>query len=148
MGVDADNATHKGGSRPESTEKEWTMARNRMMRYLDALGISPPESAALAEEVIRRTAGGGNPVPETMQALREILKERNIIDMADDTCRTPEILFNPAPAWNRGPMIPQKLDTTPWNRFVSPVLFRIRSTSLGPFLGLIIFLIIIYYFIS
>jgi|GEM_PF-4474240 len=142
-----------GGLPPDSVERRWKMARDRMLSYLDALGIPPLEAMDLTNEVIDRTrgragAGGSDPVPETMRVLRAILKDRDKIDTVDNTCRIPELLSLPAaPKLNPGAMIPQRLDTAPWNGLVGRTLTRIHFRGFGPYVGLILAMIVIYFMI-
>lgn len=94
----------------------WRMARDRVLHYLDALGMPVVRSVDLTARVLKegreQTVGDGQAVAAAMRILHRILDEEKI-------CRIPEVdltgqaglNIESVPVLNRGKMIPEEFDS-------------------------------------
>ena len=157
MKTDTDILIYPHLHSPDGSEhsiKEWQTARERILGYLDALGVEPLESLALSRHVLEKTKNemtpddGRHPVTESMRLLRQILIEQNRIDVANGTRNPMKFHILPSfPDHNRGIMMPQKLDSSLWRllRHRTRKFFRFRWIT--PYIGGILIGRVFYFFI-
>lgn len=138
--------------RSKAEEPPWRTARDRALGYLDAIGVTPFDALELSRQAtgkardIVESRKNGHPVSVTMQIMRQMLIERQIIDTTDHHLAT-GIRFLPSPVfpeWNRGNMIPQKLVTAPWNGIAGKTRRSKYLKWIALVLGLLILLIYTY----
>ncbi len=142
----------KGTQGSETGGNPWRAARDRALGYLDAAGITAFEALDLSRQALDQARDAvasrksGHPVSVSMQITRRLLIEQHRIDIIDHSLET-DFRFLPTPVfpeWNRGNMIPQKLEIAPWNSFAGRTRKIMSFRWVAPYLGLLILLIYLY----
>lgn len=137
----------------DAGENPWQAARDRTLGYLDAAGIPALEALDLSTMTLNRARDAvasrkkEHPVSIAMQITRQLLIEQHRIDVVDPKNLKIDFRFLSTPVfpeWNRGDMIPQKLEIALWNSFAKRSRKFMNFRSLFLYLGLLILLIFLY----
>jgi hypothetical protein len=105
-------AARQGTAGPPLTD-EWRQARERVMLYLELLGVPRQQADALALEALLRASREPcvNPFADAMGALHELLGEQRL-------------RISSMPPLNRGAMVPVEIDRRPWLTFFKKRILR------------------------
>ena len=123
---------------------QWKTARDRMLSYLDAVGVPPVEALEMTLHIIEQIRAGGPeaqetpPVERAVRALRRQLADQGRIAADIFTLKDSEDLFPPpTPELQPSRMVPQRL--RPRRRGFFPAwLHKLINPTLRVFLLLIL----------
>ncbi|MEW6267364.1 MAG: hypothetical protein AB1641_30190 [Thermodesulfobacteriota bacterium] len=130
--------TDFGRDNHQETDQRWSEAGRRADLYLEALGVPEKERPAIVDRTIERARSGpqpAEPLAAVMSALIELLAEAvpGQTRRIENPSPIAHVLIGQSPArprLNRGFMIPEELDRTPWRTLYRR---RIKSLLTGPF---------------
>lgn len=109
-----------------AADRDWQVAQQRVLLYLQTLHTSAPKTLELALEAFKRAGGesyrtcGGHPASGTMRALRGLMSEYCLNPI--ESCfgqqlgegNTVSKGIRPMPPLTRGVMVPEEIDRRPW----------------------------------